>query len=519
VVHVRNAVERDLPERIAGRAVRPFEGAFATARTGAKAPRPQKVSPQREDKVLPSIETAIEASGLRDGMTVSFHHSFRDGDRLVNRVLDACARMGLKDLRLFPTALFPVHEPVIEHIRKGVVSRIEGSMNGPIGAFISQGGVLKEPAVLRSHGGRWRAVEAGDVGIDVAFIAAPQADEYGNATGIRGLTPCGPITFSAIDAQYARFSVVVTNDLQPYPVYPFEIQAGCVDRVVVVDDIGDPNNITSGTLELTRSPTNLRIARLTTQAVVASPYFVDGFSFQGGAGGISLAATSYLGEEMARAGIVGSFGMGGGTKMLVDLLHRGLIRTILDGQAFDLEAVASMREDEAHLMMDPGVYANYDSRGCATYKLDAAFLGATEIDLDFNVNVNTHSDGQLLHGIGGHQDVAAGASMTMITIPALRGRMPMILDRVTTVTTPGEVIDVVVTERGIAVNPRREDLKARFVQAGLPVRSLEEIKAEVERLVRPVDRPVFGDEVVAVIEWRDGTVIDVVRKVEGWEKG
>ena len=219
---------------------------------------------------------------------------------------------------------------------------------------------------------------------------------------------------------------------------------------------------------------------------------------------------------MAKAGIVGSFGMGGGTKMLVDLLHRGLIRAILDGQAFDLDAVASIREDAAHVMIDPGIYANYDSRGCATYKLDAAFLGATEIDLDFNVNVNTHSDGQLLHGIGGHQDVAAGAAMTMITIPALRGRMPMIRESVTTVTTPGECIDVVVTERGLAVNPRREDLKERFLSAGLPVRTLEEIKAEVEAFVQPLAQPVFGDEVIALIEWRDGTVLDAVRKAEGW---
>jgi citrate lyase subunit alpha/citrate CoA-transferase len=227
--------------------------------------------------------------------------------------------------------------------------------------------------------------------------------------------------------------------------------------------------------------------------------------------------TKYLGEEMVRKGIVGSFGMGGGTSMLVDLLHRGLIRAILDGQAFDLDAIASIREDPAHIMIDPGMYANYDSRGCATYKLDAAFLGATEVDLDFNVNVNTHSDGMLLHGIGGHQDVAAGAAMTMITIPALRGRIPVIVDSVTTVTTPGEVIDVIVTERGIAVNPRREDLKERFRHAGLPVRALEEIKAEVDGYIEPVAKPVFGDEIIAAIEWRDGTVIDVVRKVEGYK--
>jgi citrate lyase subunit alpha/citrate CoA-transferase len=203
--------------------------------------------------------------------------------------------------------------------------------------------------------------------------------------------------------------------------------------------------------------------------------------------------------------------------MLVELLQRGLIRTILDGQAFDLDAVESLRVDPAHIAIDPGMYANYDSRGCATYQLDAAFLGATEVDLDFNVNVNTHSDGQLLHGIGGHQDVAAGAAMTMITIPALRGRIPVIVDAVTTVTTPGEVIDVIVTERGLAVNPAREDLKDRFLAAGLPVRELADIKAEVDAMIQPIRRPVCGDEVIAAIEWRDGSIIDVVRKVEGFE--
>jgi citrate lyase subunit alpha/citrate CoA-transferase len=93
----------------------------------------------------------------------------------------------------------------------------------------------------------------------------------------------------------------------------------------------------------------------------------------------------------------------------------------------------------------------------------------------------------------------------------------VILDRVTTVTTPGEVIDVIVTERGLAVNPKRDDLRESFLAAGLPVRDLVDIKREVDGLVRPLGKPVFGDEVIAAIEWRDGTVIDVVRKVEGWQ--
>ena len=514
---MKNALGREIPERIGDRILRPFQGAFGTTPTGRKASRPQKTVKLGENKILKSIEAAIEATGLKSGMTISFHHSFRNGDYLVNKVVDACARMGINDLRLFPTALFPVHAPLIDHIKSGVVTRIEGSMNGPVGAFVSHGEKLKQPAVLRSHGGRWRAVEAGDVHIDVAFVAAPQADPYGNATGIKGKTPCGPITFSAVDAQYADKTVVVTNDLAPYPVYPFEIQQGWTDYVVIVDEIGDPDSIASGTLKITRSPTRLKIARLAAAAVKASGYLKDGFSFQGGAGGISLAATKFVGEEMEKAGIVGSFAMGGGTKLLVDILHRGLVRAILDGQAFDLDAITSLRDDENHVLMDPGHYANYDSRGCSTYMLDAAFLGATEVDLDFNVNVNTHSDGQLLHGIGGHQEVAAGAKLTLITVPTLRGRLPVIVDRVTTVTTPGEVIDAIVTERGIAVNPRRQDLNERFVRAGLPVRPLADIKQEADRLTRPPRKPVFGDEVIALIEWRDGTIIDAVRKVVGWK--
>ncbi|MEA1871393.1 MAG: citrate lyase subunit alpha, partial [Candidatus Bipolaricaulota bacterium] len=142
---MKNVLGREVPEQIDGRALHPFQGAFSTTPTGCKAVRPQKMVKPGEKKVLHSIEEAIEATGLKSGMTISFHHSFREGDRLVNMVVDACARMGLKDLRLFPTALFPVHAPVIEHIKKGVVTRIEGSMNGPIGAFVSQGGKLKAP--------------------------------------------------------------------------------------------------------------------------------------------------------------------------------------------------------------------------------------------------------------------------------------------------------------------------------------------------------------------------------------
>jgi citrate lyase subunit alpha/citrate CoA-transferase len=239
--------------------------------------------------------------------------------------------------------------------------------------------------------------------------------------------------------------------------------------------------------------------------------------FQAGAGGISLAATDFIAQEMRRRKVRAAFAIGGVTRFLTDMLQEGLVGAILDGQAFDAQSVEFLREHPRHQIITPGFYADYNSRGCATYMLDFAFLGGTEVDLEFNVNVNTHSDGQLLHGIGGHQDVASGAKVTIITIPTIRGRIPTIRDSVTTVTTPGEVVDLIVTERGIAVNPRRPDLREDLKRAGLPVRTLEEMRAEAERLVGKGKRPVFGDEIVALIQWRDGTVIDVVRKVVGWE--
>jgi citrate lyase subunit alpha/citrate CoA-transferase len=139
-------------------------------------------------------------------------------------------------------------------------------------------------------------------------------------------------------------------------------------------------------------------------------------------------------------------------------------------------------------------------------------LGATEIDVDFNVNVNTHSDGWLLHGIGGFTDVT-DSHITMITAPLLRGRLPVVTDSVTTVTAPGEVIDVFITERGVAVNPARQDILERLKGSDLPVRTIQEMRDMAVGLSGEPEKPEFEDRVVALIEWRDGTVIDAVRQL------
>ncbi len=187
--------------------------------------------------------------------------------------------------------------------------------------------------------------------------------------------------------------------------------------------------------------------------------------------------------------------------------------SIIDLQSFDLEAVRSCRDNPRHIESTP--FDSYGPRaaGCAANMLDVALLGATEIDLDFNVNVSTHSDGLLLHGIGGHADAAACAGCSIITVPSFRARIPIVREQVTTVSCPGEVVDVVVTERGIAINPGRSDLAKLARRAGLPLVDLGTLMAQVRSITGVPDEPAFGDRVVALVEWRDGTVLDVVREV------
>ena len=54
----------------------------------------------RQNKLVPSLEEAIRRTGLRDGMTISFHHHFRNGDHIINTVVDKLAEMGYKNLPL-----------------------------------------------------------------------------------------------------------------------------------------------------------------------------------------------------------------------------------------------------------------------------------------------------------------------------------------------------------------------------------------------------------------------------------
>ena len=512
---VLNAAGRMVPESVNGGLQTPFMGAGKYRPQGRKASPPVRTAadyPENGDKRVADLETALRKCGLRDGMVISSHHHLRDGDRVALMALEAAARIGVRNLMWFPSASFPSQADAIKLMESGVIDHIEGSMNGPLGDYCTQG-KMRGMGVLHSHGGRWQAIQDGEVHIDIAVIAAPTADPFGNCDGSHGKSACGSLGFALADSTYADHVIAVTDNLVPFPCIPWQIQGNNVDYVVEVESIGDPTKIVSGTTQITRSPDRLRIAEFVAQFLRDAGIMCNGFSFQAGAGGIALAFVGYLKQMMKDAGVKARFVRGGSTKYLVELLEEGLTDYILDGQTFDLDGVRSLANNVCHVATSPFTSYNYHGKGNFASMVDAVVLGATEVDTNFNANVVTHSDGRLLHGIGGWQNCLA-AGCTILAVPSFRDRIPVIVDQVTTLCGPGELIDVIVTERGIAINPRRQDLIDAVKGSKLPIRPLPDIKGEVERICggKP-QRPRAGERPVAVVKWVDGTVLDTVWQV------
>lgn len=514
---MKNAVGREIPSELKGRTLIPFKGARKYVPVGQRAAPKLKCTYRGHEKVGNNLREAIGKSGLKDGDTVSFHHHFRGGDKVINMVMAEMHSLGFKGLTVASSSIHPVHRPMVSMIQDGTISNIECGVTGPVGVAISKG-EMEGLLTVRSHGGRARAIEAGHSHIDVAFIAAPSADNRGNVNGIKGKHACGALGYAFPDGQYADHVIAITNEIVPYPNHPISIPQHHVDQVIKIDEpIGDPEKIVTGTLKITRDPMRLLIARHCVEVIKASGLLVNGFSYQSGAGGIPLAVTDYVGKHMAKHNIKGSFGMGGATQALVDMLEAGLIETILDVQSFDVGAVKSMRNNANHVEIGSSFYASPFNAGCAVDNLDMVILGATEVDANFNVNVVTESNGMIAHGIGGHQDTSEGSQLSIIALPLIRGRLPVIKDEVICVTAPGENIDVIVTERGIAVNPNYDRYdEIQRLKGKLPIMGIEELKSKAEDLVGSKPKPVeFDDEIVAIIEHRDGTVLDVIRKLKG----
>ena len=511
---VKNAAGRIVPSIINGEEHIPFLGVGKYRPTGRKhAPRIATCAdyPADGNKLVPSLKEALIKAGLKNGMTISTHHHFRNGDIIANQIFEIASELGVKNLRWYPSASFPCHEPIIKYLEDGTINRIEGSMNGALGRFCSEG-KMQGLGILRSHGGRYQAVQDGEVQIDIAVIAASSADTFGNANGVDGPAACGLLGFALADSQYADKVIVVTDNIVPFPCIPWQIHGNYVDYTVKVDKVGIAEKIVSGTTQITKSPDRLLIAEMTARFCDEAGIVKDGFSYQAGAGGTSLSIGIYFGQMLKERGIKARFIRAGSNKYPVQMLEEGLVDYILDGQTFDLEGVRSMRENPGHINTSPFTSYNYHGKGNFSTMVDVVVLGATEVDLNFNANVVTHSDGYLLHGMGGWQNCLF-SKCTILPIPLFRDRIPIIKDEVTTICGPGELIDVIVTERGIAINPLRNDLIEKMKNSNLPIKTIEQLKDEAEKICGKPAKPELADEYVAAIKWVDGTVIDAVKKV------
>ncbi len=466
-----------------------------------------------KEKYREDLLNLLTEIGIASGMTLSFHHHLRNGDGVLNLVMQAVAELGLTDITIAASSIFPVHAPLVQYIEKGVIRQIRANyISGPVADAISEG-KMQWPAIMYTHGGRARALESGDLKVDIAFIAAPVCDVQGNISGANGPAACGVLGYAVPDAHHAERVVAVTDTLVPYPTLDTEIGEEWVDYVLKVDAIGDPAGIVSGTTQITRNPIGLKIAERAAQVIEHSGLLQEGISFQTGAGGVSLAVAYFMGQAMKQRNIRGSFASGGITGYLVNMLEEGLFESLLDVQCFDHEAIRSYRENRAHQGMSASRYGNPHNKGCVVNQLDVMILGATEIDLDFNVNVTTGSDGKIMGGSGGHSDTAYGSKLAIVVTQLVKGRLPIVREQITTVTTPGTSVDVLVTERGIAVNPNRSELRSCLEKAGLPVVDIRTLYDKASSITGKPETIKTQDQIVALVEYRDGSVIDVVRKV------
>ncbi|HZJ82645.1 MAG TPA: citrate lyase subunit alpha [Clostridia bacterium] len=476
-----------------------------------KSQHPSKVT--AKVKIREDLAALIKELDIKDKDSLSFHHHLRNGDKVLNLVMKEVQKAGIKGITLVATSLFPVNKELIPLLEDGTIENIVTSyITGDLAKAISRGG-LKGHILMQSHGGRARSILNEEVKIDVAFIASPSADSMGNISGVNGTNSCGTLGYVIADSIKAEKVVAVTDSLMDYPNYPADITEDYVDYVLLVESIGLKEGIVSGTTRVTRDPIGLKIAKDTLQVMKATGLLKDGFSYQSGAGGVSLAVTSYLRDYMIDNNLKGSFASGGITGYLTDMLEEGLFTSLFDVQCFDLQAIESLKRNPNHIRMSASQYGNCEVSAVVD-NLDIVILGATEIDVDFNVNVTTGSDGLLMGGSGGHQDTAAGSKVTIIVSKLFSSRIPFIKDKVDVITTPGTTVDVLVTERGICVNPLRQDLIESFKEAKLDIIDIKDLKKyseEVMGVPKPIEKT---DRIIGLSEYRDGSIIDYIYQVK-----
>jgi len=484
--------------------------------------------PHRKNKVV-SLDEVMEV--IRDGDTISYPHYYRTGDKGLELIVKMLREKGKKDIKIYGNAFFDNVDPwLIEAIHDGTIGGLYGNPYRKLGQKIVSGDLLPWVSVGFSHGNRVRKLQSGEVEIRVAFGPVPMADIYGNANGIMGSEDqlCGPVSLFMADAEYAEHVCLLAGTISETLIMPTSISMGLVDFVVHVDPPGLNAGIGSGTLDMEKArshPFNAQVADNITRVIKAADVVKENFSFQVGSGAGLLILENIrqmLKEEKIRA----NFSIGGVTSLHVEMLEEGTLRQLMHGQLFEPSAKMfdSFRNNPDHHEITVAYYASVANKECAVNMLDLAVLSTLEIDREFNLNT-VCAGGRIIGGIGGGQDVAAGADLTIIFMPLATGKngkgFPKVVDRVYTRTTPGEVIDVVVTEEYAAVNPKsksshKDAILERAKDFGVQLLSMEELhQKSIEKAQGYGEIPVpmeTTDEVVHVIEWRNGTLLDTIKK-------
>jgi len=144
-------------------------------------------------------------------------------------------------------------------------------------------------------------------------------------------------------------------------------------------------------------------------------------------------------------------------------------------------------------------------------------LGALEVDVDFNMNILTGVSGRMMGGLGGGPDVAAGADVSIVALPIVRGRIPSVVGREQTCCTLGNTVACVVTQAGVALNPRHRSytvLREDLVRSGIKLFSIQELQQLEQPITGSPQLPRCTGKPVAVVEYRDGAVLNILQSRE-----
>lgn len=472
----------------------------------------EQTTHKKHTKFINSFDEFYDIIPIHEHKNISFHHHLRNGDYVLNEVLSYYGKENVQGLNLFPSAIFPSYDGILTLLKKNQIQNITTNyINGPVAKYISEQGLPGE-LKMQTHGGRARAIMDHKSDIDIAYIACPSVDKHGNGIGYHGTNKCGSLGYAVPDSEHAKIVVLITDHIQEETINNPEIKASNVDYVIKVDAIGDNLGIVSGTTNITTNPIGVKIAKNTSKLLHELGVIKNGFSFQSGAGGVSLRVTKDVKDIMIKENIKASFFSGGITKYHVEMLEEGLVEKLYDVQCFDLDAIDSLSRNKEHHAISASTYANPTDPTMVIKDLDVVILGATEIDYDFNVNVTTDSHGNLIGGSGGHSDTASEAKLTVIVSPLIKGRIPIIKQRVTSITTLGKNVDAFVTERGIAINPNRKDLLEKLEGTRLQILPIKELAQKAFNYTGTPKELPQSDTIIGVIEDRTYNINDNIYK-------